>query len=57
MSASQVLAVGIGYWYGQSHLLAALLRANGIPDGLRYQELDGTSGSPVIHGIVAAWAP
>jgi transglutaminase-like putative cysteine protease len=34
--ASSVLKHGTGYCYAKSHLLAALLRANGIPTGLCY---------------------
>ncbi len=45
-SASEVLKVGSGFCYAKSHLLAALLRANGIPAALCYQRLscndDGT---------------
>ena len=37
--ASDVLAHGTGYCYAKSHLLAALLRVNGIPAGLCYQRL------------------
>jgi transglutaminase-like putative cysteine protease len=37
--ASEVLREGSGYCYAKSHLLAALLRANGIPAGLCYQRL------------------
>src|ERR1700737_1911673 len=36
-SASEVLACGTGYCYAKSNLLAALLRANGIPAGFCYQ--------------------
>ena len=32
--ASDVLRHGTGYCYAKSHLLAALLRANGLPAGL-----------------------
>lgn len=38
-AASEVLEAGHGFCYGKSHLLAALLRANGIPAGLCYQRL------------------
>ena len=38
-AASEVLAAGTGYCYAKSHLLAALLRANGIPAGFCYQRL------------------
>lgn len=57
VSASDTLAAGEGLCYAQAHLLAALLRANGIPAGLRYQEVDDGSGGTVLHGIAAAWAP
>lgn len=57
VSASETLAAGVGHCFSQSHLLAALLRANGIPAGLRYQQVDGPAGAPVLHGIVSVWAP
>ena len=57
VSASETLAAGVGHCFSQSHLLAALLRANGIPAGLRYQVVDSGTGGDVLHGIVAAWAP
>ena len=38
-SASEVLRERSGYCYAKSHLLAALLRANGIRAGLCYQRL------------------
>lgn len=37
--ASDVLRHRTGFCYAKSHLLAALLRANGIPAGLCYQRL------------------
>ncbi|MBU2647082.1 transglutaminase family protein, partial [bacterium] len=37
--ASDVLRHTTGYCYAKSHLLAALLRANGVPAGLCYQRL------------------
>jgi len=51
--ASDVLLHGTGYCYAKSHLLAALLRANGIPAGLCYQRLTaGNSGPPYcLHGL------
>lgn len=57
--ASDVLAHGTGYCYAKSHLLAALLRANGIPAGLCYQRLAlGISGPPYcLHGLNAVWLP
>ncbi|WP_323668982.1 transglutaminase-like domain-containing protein [Aliarcobacter butzleri] len=37
--ASDVLKYETGWCYAKSHLLAALLRANGIPTGFCYQRL------------------
>ncbi len=53
--ASDVLFHGTGYCYAKSHLLAALLRANGIPAGLCYQRLTvETNGSRYsLHGLNA----
>lgn len=53
--ASDVLRHGTGYCYAKSHLLAALLRANGIPAGLCYQRLSvGAGGAPYcLHGLNA----
>lgn len=55
--ASDVLLYGTGYCYAKSHLLAALLRANGIPAGLCYQRLSaGASGPPYcLHGLNAVY--
>jgi transglutaminase-like putative cysteine protease len=55
--ASDVLSHGTGYCYAKSHLLAALLRANGIPAGLCYQRLTvGTAGpSYALHGLNAVF--
>jgi len=56
-TASDVLRHGTGYCYAKSHLLAALLRANGIPAGLCYQRLSvGTEGAPYcLHGLNAVY--
>jgi transglutaminase-like putative cysteine protease len=53
--ASDVLLHGTGYCYAKSHLLAALLRANGIPAGLCYRRLSvGMEGPPYcLHGLNA----
>src|SRR5690349_4342018 len=56
--ASEVLQHGTGYCYAKSHLLAALLRANGIPAGLCYQRLlvepDAPGGTACcLHGLNA----
>ena len=58
-AASDVLQYGTGYCYAKSHLLAALLRANGIPAGLCYQRLSRSgNGAPfVLHGLVAVRLP
>jgi len=55
--ASDALRHGTGYCYAKSHLLAALLRANGIPAGLCYQRLSvGTEGAPYcLHGLNAVY--
>jgi len=55
--ASDVLRHGTGYCYAKSHLLAALLRANGVPAGLCYQRLTiGTDGPPFcLHGLNAVY--
>ncbi len=55
--ASDVLLHRTGYCYAKSHLLAALLRANGIPAGLCYQRLSvGESGQPYcLHGLNAVY--
>jgi transglutaminase-like putative cysteine protease len=57
--ASDVLLYGTGYCYAKSHLLAALLRANGIPAGFCYQRLSvGDSGPPYsLHGFNAIELP
>lgn len=55
--ASEVLAQGHGLCYAKSHLLAALLRANGIPTGFCYQRLSvGEHGPPFcVHGLNAVY--
>lgn len=55
--ASDVLQHGTGYCYSQSHLLAALLRANGIPAGLCYQRLslEGNGAPYCLHGLNAVY--
>jgi len=55
--ASEVLRHKTGFCYAKSHLLAALLRANGIPAGLCYQRLSaGDGGAPYcLHGLNAVY--
>jgi hypothetical protein len=58
-SASEVLRHATGFCYAKSHLLVALLRANGIPAGFSYQRLgcaDSRSGF-CLHGLAAVWLP
>jgi transglutaminase-like putative cysteine protease len=55
--ASDVLQHKTGYCYAKSHLLAALLRANGIPAGFCYQRLSiSNRGAPYsLHGFNAVY--
>jgi transglutaminase-like putative cysteine protease len=57
--ASEVLREGTGFCYAKSHLLAALLRANGIPAGFVYQRLalDERGRRFCLHGLNAVWLP
>ena len=56
-NASHVLREGTGLCYAKSHLLAALLRARGIPVGFGYQRLQSaeTHSGFALHGFVLAW--
>jgi transglutaminase-like putative cysteine protease len=58
-SASQVLFYRTGFCYAKSHLLAALLRASGIPAGFCYQRLsrDGSGPPFCLHGFNAVHLP
>ena len=56
--ASDVLRVGEGLCYAKAHLLAALLRANGIATGFCYQLLglaDKNDPQRALHGFNAVW--
>jgi transglutaminase-like putative cysteine protease len=55
--AQDVLVHGTGYCYAKSHLLAALLRVNGIPAGLCYQRLLVEPGGTryCLHGLNALY--
>lgn len=57
--ASDVLQYKTGYCYAKSHLLAALLRANGIPAGFCYVRLSiNNHGAPYcLHGFNAVYLP
>ncbi len=55
--ASDVLKYKTGYCYAKSHLLAALLRANGFPTGLCYQRITIENDQPpfCLHGLNAVY--
>ncbi|OIQ85619.1 transglutaminase-like superfamily protein [mine drainage metagenome] len=54
--ASEVLAARVGLCYAKSHLLVALLRANGVQAGFCYQRLaTEVSGCFCLHGLAAVW--
>ncbi|PKM53994.1 MAG: ABC transporter ATP-binding protein [Firmicutes bacterium HGW-Firmicutes-5] len=56
--ASDVLEYREGICYAKSHLLAALLRCNGIPSGFCYQKLildDDTAKYLILHGLNAVY--
>lgn len=56
--ASEVLEYREGICYAKSHLLAALLRAHGIPSGICYQRLtlfDKPEDGYVIHALNTAY--
>lgn len=54
LSATEVLEHRVGLCYAKSHLLAAVLRAEGVPTALCYQLLhDYATGGHVLHGLVA----
>ncbi|MEN8141039.1 MAG: transglutaminase family protein [Thermodesulfobacteriota bacterium] len=57
-SASDVLREKTGWCFAKSHLLAALLRANGIPAGLCYQRLLRDDGKGLsLHGLNGVLLP
>jgi transglutaminase-like putative cysteine protease len=60
VSASDCLRKGTGICYAKSHLLAALLRALGVPTGFCYQRVRLAARLPeaevhVIHALSAVW--
>jgi len=57
--ASDVLNHRTGYCFAKSHLMAALLRANGIPAGFCYQRLSLNDDGPpyTLHGFNAVYLP
>ncbi|WP_369638130.1 transglutaminase family protein, partial [Nocardia sp. JMUB6875] len=54
LRASEVLEQRVGLCYAKSHLLAAVLRGQGIPTALCYQRLTHGEGH-VLHGLVAVY--
>lgn len=56
-SASEVLKAGHGICYAKSHLLAALLRANGLAAGFGYQRLSDDQGGYALHGYTTVRLP
>jgi transglutaminase-like putative cysteine protease len=57
--ASEVLRERTGFCFAKSHLLVALLRANGLRAGLAYQRLalDDEAHAFCLHGLVAVDLP
>ncbi|MEV7093498.1 transglutaminase family protein [Amycolatopsis sp. NPDC051045] len=53
--ASDVLRERVGICYAKAHLLAALLRAQGIPAGFCYQELSALHGLNAVY-LHGRWA-
>lgn len=53
LRASEALEQETGLCYAKAHLLAALLRAEGIPTGLCYQLLTDDEETFMVHGLVA----
>lgn len=56
-SASEVLQAGHGICYAKSHLLAALLRGNGIASGFGYQRLADEDRGYDLHGYTTVYLP
>ncbi|HEY4441385.1 MAG TPA: transglutaminase family protein [Candidatus Elarobacter sp.] len=57
-SATDVLTYREGICYAKSHLVAALLRASGIPGGMCYQRLtllDDDSAGHAVHALNTVW--
>ena len=55
LTATEVLHERVGLCYAKSHLLAALLRAEGIPAGLCYQRLGNEHDGFAVHGLIACY--
>ena len=60
VTASDVLREGVGICWAKANLLAALLRANGIPTGFSYQRLtlgDTVDTGYCIHALNTVYIP
>jgi transglutaminase-like putative cysteine protease len=55
LSAGEALRERTGLCYSKAHLVAALLRSQGVPAGLCYQRLRLGYDGFVLHGVVAVW--
>jgi transglutaminase-like putative cysteine protease len=55
LSASDTLREGVGLCYAKAHLLAGLLRAQGVPTGLCYQRLTDDGQHFDVHGLAAVF--
>lgn len=55
LSASQTLREGVGLCFSKAHLLAAVLRSEGVPTGLCYQRLTEDGARFGLHGLVAVF--
>lgn len=53
LSASETLRDGVGLCFSKAHLLAAMLRSQGVPTGLCYQRLTDDGRRFDLHGLVA----
>ena len=50
-AATEVLTKGTGVCFAKSHLLAGMLRAQGIPTGFCYQTLAMPNAGKALHGL------
>ncbi len=55
LSASQTLNEGVGLCFSKAHLLAGVLRSQGVPAGLCYQRLTDDGSRFDLHGLVAVF--
>lgn len=55
LTATEVLRERVGLCFAKSHLLAAVLRSQGVPTGLCYQRLGSPEEGHVVHGLVAVY--